>query len=505
TDFDMWLEIIAIGRKAARDKLPEIRNIVGDHVEVQDSSIYLRDIILGAFPSFKRENVFKISGLKKGFQTTQQINAGLLKLLHFIHTQGYGASKIKSVSIEDDVLLVAIDPGVVREIRVEGVPSIRQGMVMREVRVIIGQPFRNDELFQTLTQLHATGRYTVAYSYFEPHIDGGVILVFLLEEAPFPILGIGMGFDSERQARYFAQMSMKSGFLREGEEITVSGKYGIRDSEYGINIRADRLAQTYLGWRLESKYSTREQDMFYRDEVVRVAEVFDVNTEFSALFNLYTWGELSAGIKSEWVKSNNSDIFFKDFINMTLNGIVLKAMLDTEDKKPFPNSGTRFGIEYESYIDYLLSDRAFNKAGFEAEVVQTIFPRNVARLAWRSGVADLTTPRTHQYRLGGINDFPSLVPDRFMALRRISGTFEWRYDMISRYVADAYFLARYDLAAFSDDEDWRPKREDMIHSFSLGFALDTFLGPMEIWYAYSPPSRSLQESDRFMLNLGYRF
>ncbi|MDP8205511.1 MAG: patatin-like phospholipase family protein [Candidatus Electryonea clarkiae] len=504
TDFDNTKAIIQAGRDAAEIALPKIRTIIGEISPVPDRTHWINNIVIGALPVTRREEISIITGLKQGKWSNREINRGLGKLLRHLHEIGYGAAKINTVTIEDSTLLIAIDPGVVREIRIEGVPVLRQGMVMREVRVKMGQPFNNKELLKTITQLHATGRYTVVYSYLKQHPDDGVILTLLLEEAPFPMLGVGMGFDSERQARYFAELTIKSGLLREGEELTLRGKYGIRDKEYDIKLRADRLASTYLGWRIKGAYQEREQDIFQSESdgnIQRVADVYNVNAELITLFNIYTWGELSAGIKSEWVKHHISEVWN----SMNLNATVLEAMLDTEDKKPFPNSGTRIGIRYESYIDYLLSDRAFNTVEFEAELVQTVLPRNVARIAWKSGVADLTTPASHRFRLGGINNFPSFPPDRFMALRRMTGTFEWRYDLISRYVAEAYLIGRYDLAAFSDAESWRPKTEDLIHSYSAGFALDTFLGPMEIWYAYKPKSQSIPETNRFIANLGYRF
>ena len=72
-------------------------------------------------------------------------------------------------------------------------------------------------------------------------------------------------------------------------------------------------------------------------------------------------------------------------------------------------------------------------------------------------------------------------------------------------IAEAYILLRYDIAGFSDAKDWHPQRSDLVQSISLGLALDTFLGPFEIWGGYMPPSQTAAESKRVMVNLGYRF
>ncbi len=503
TDFDDVKEIIEIGRNSARNHLPELLELIEPDLSQPKVTVQLDEIVIGALPSSLREEALKRSKLTTGLSDTRTINRGLESILKYLRELGFSAACLNAKIDEDNVLVIAVEPGIVRDIRIEGVPSRRQGLAMRDVEVKRGQPLRSKDLLKSLTKLHATGRYTVAYSYLEHNSEGGITVVFLLEEAPFPKLGIGLGFDSDRQARYFANLVTGSALLRQGEEITLRGIYGIRDEKYGMSIRMDRLAKTYLGWEIGGWYAKREQDMFdFQGEVLDVFEVLNLNGYVTTVFNLSTWGKLSAGIKSERVQQDYEN---HSWSTMILNSFTLRANLDTEDRKPFPRSGAKVGIAYDSYITQLGSERSFNKLDIDAEAVIPVFHRNVARIAGRSSVSDLTTPMTHRFRVGGITDFPALKPDRFVALRRVSGTFEWRYDLISRYVADAYLLARYDLTAFSDAESWRPKSEEFIHSYAGGFALDTFLGPMEIWYAWSPESDTSPQTDRLTVNLGFRF
>ncbi len=500
-DFDRVKELIASGKRAVQVQSDELRRLVPDGTQ-PELEIYISSILIGALSREQREGLITLSGLETGWQSTRSLNEALERILRHIRSMGYAAAHIHATISQDGALQIAVDPGEVVDIIIEGVPQKRQGVVMRNVGVRIGQPLRQQELVNTLTRLHATGRYTVVYAYIEPHPDGGVILRLLLDNAPFPKLGLSLGFDTDRQARYYANYVDVPGILKQGEELTLKAIYGTRDESYTLSFRVDRVARTYLGWELSAGYLFREQDFFaLNGDVLRTADIKTSMSEFSALFNLKTWGKVSGGIRLEHIEHDIPGVEESE----NLACFQIEGVLDTEDRQPFPRSGIAVKIQYDSYLGYLNSERAFNRLQFKAEAVVPILPRYIGRVAWHTGVADLTTPATHEFRIGGLQDFPAFRTDRFMGLRFIHGTGELRFDLISRIIADAYILARYDVMAFSDDESWRPKKEELVHSYSAGFALDTILGPMEIWYGFSPPSRSAESHQRVAVNLGYRF
>ncbi len=506
TDFGYAEEIVDAGRREAERLLPSILGLVEPDLDRPKLIIDVKRVVLGDLSGSRRElaireTAIRMMGIAPRSNSTEEVNQGLERLLRYLRRQGYGAARIKADLRDDGTLFIAVDPGVVREIRVEGVPENHIAMVMRDVRVKPGLPLRSRDLMKTLVQLHATGRYTTVYSYFERHEGEGVILNFLLEEAPFPKLGLGLGFDSDRGSRYFAELALQ-GLLRQGEELHLWAAYGQRDQDYEVSFRTDRLARTYIGWRASAGWREHERDLFNQEgEVVRVAEIQSFDAEANALFNLRTWGTLSLGLMSERVDDDLSGIWNRDF----LNAVTMRAAVDTEDRHPFPRSGMRVDARYDFYLSQLGSERSFNRFDLHAEVVTPVIPRYVIRLAVVSGLADLTTPSSHRFSIGGIEGFPSLMTDRFIALRHISGTGELRFDLISRIIADAYLLARYDITAFSDQKDWRPRRDDFVQSIAFGVALDTLLGPMELWYAYTPYSATLPEEYRVALNIGYRF
>ena len=506
TDFNRAEEIIAAGREAARRALPELKRWLGPFTPPRPMVREYDRVRLSGVTAELMPGANAALGLSPGRMSNHRVNEGLDRLLRYLHRSGWGAARLRAEidSANGLALNIVVFPGIVRRIRVAGVPESRAAMVRREIRIPVGQPLRSGDLLKSITQLHATGRYSTVFARIERRSDYGVDVIFQIEEAPFPRLGLGLGFDSDRKGRYFADLVLQNRLIRQGDELRLRAVYGERDQKYTLESRANRLFRTYLGWRAQAGFREHRRELFdSRGETVRDAVWSTWEEEFSTLFNLLTWGQLSAGLRGEQVSDDFAGPEIR--VNRNLAALTFGATLDTEDRKPFPRSGTRLAAQYDTYLGELGSERAFNRLSLEGEVVSPLMPRVVLRLAAKGGVADLTTPATHRFSVGGIDDFTALRPDRFIALRRLSGCVELRYDLVSRIIADAYLTGRYDLAAFSDDENWRPRTEDLIHSFALSMALDTALGPMELWVAFSPESSNGPEETRVAVNLGYRF
>lgn len=285
---------------------------------------------------------------------------------------------------------------------------------MREVRIPVGEPLRSSELFKTLTRLHASGRFIIAHSQITPHPDGGIVVCLCLEEAPFPRLGIGLGFDSDRKSRYFAEMTWEQDVIEQIEALSILGVYGERDQHVKLSLVASRLFKTYLGWKTSFHFHAHERDNFDEDGVVlETARLRFYDFNVGAQYNLWTWGTLS----TSWIFQQTEQKVMRPWENYHsafLSGFSLKAAFDTKDRDPFPRSGVAVDVNYESYLTLLGSEESFNRLQLNAELVTPILHRLVGRAVVKNWVSDRTTPSTHLFSLGGITDFPAFRPDRFL-------------------------------------------------------------------------------------------
>jgi len=501
TDFNTIRKIIQAGREVTEANIEKIKSITPEIIEPPDLVINVKGLELAFDHPIKREWLPEDIGLTTGKRTTRDLNRGLERLLRAFKLWGYGATSIQSDITPEGILRINVDLGIVRNIRIEGIDEKMISMALREIKVDESQPLIINELQKSIKSLHATGRYSTVYCYFEQQEDYGIDLVFLLEEAPMPRFALGMGFDSDRRTRYLGEVAFPNPLIHLGKEVIVRARYGEYDRSYSLNFRADRLARTYIGWRGKLEYNDIDIPIYnVKGQRIRFADEWNSNAQLDALFNLSTFGSLSAGYNISRV----TDLIDGNDRYSAYQSLMIRGTIDTEDRRPFPRSGTFIDFSYNVYWN-LYKELSFNTISVELEEVIPIYSRLVGRLNFFSGIAEVTTPSTHRYVIGGITDFTALRTYRFLALRKLSGTAELRYDLISRMIADTYILFRYDLAAFSDQKDWRPQRNDLIQSYAVGMAMDTFLGPMELWGAFSPKSKNGPETKRIVVNLGYRF
>ncbi len=501
-DFDKVDEIIESGRQATKNYVNKIREFLPEHVNPPQVWTTVNGLNLTFRNPSYREMVPEQIGLTLGVRTTASINAGLTNLLKGLRKWDFGAARIKTNLTAKGILNVQVDLGEVREIRVNGIPEKHLPHILREMRVKEGFPLKTNDLIASVRQIHATGRYSTVYCYQKKHPDHGIILTMLLEEAPLPRLGLGLGYDTDRNSRYSGRLAFSNPITFIGsDEIVLRAIYGDKDRNFILNLRADRLAKTYIGWRAGIEYSETERDIFDSEgRDIRQGDVWAFRAKLETMFNLKTWGSLSVGLGSERISDNLENRSNKTYNNL----VMIRATLDTEDRRPFPNSGTYLDFRYNTHL-VTGGENNFNTVELKFEAVTPVMKRATFRIAFNGGISEDTTPLTHRFSIGGIQTFPALLPYRFNALRFINATSEFRYDLISRMISETYLLARYDIAAFNDQRDWRPQREDLIQSFSLGIALDTYLGPLELWGAYSPESDSAPKEERVFVNLGYYF
>ncbi len=503
TEFDDVREIIEAGRMAAYEQLDAIRTLIGPLPEPYVTIDSLSQVHVLGVPENDLDEIYNSLQILTGEVPRSEVNAGITRMLRALREAGYCASTVLPYLYDDGTLMLMVNPGRVDDIIIEGISEHRQGVVNRELSVRVGEPLKTQALLKSIVQLHATGRYTVVYAWLERSFANGINVHLYLEEAPFPKVGIGMGFDSDRKSRYFAEFQMPLNLLHQGEELRFRAMYGSMDRDYSVTLQTNRLATTYLGLDLKAGFRKRYRRLYDFDgETIREIEYRIHYGSVNSQFNLYTWGTISAGLLYERV-SDDLDPLQWELLH--LNALVFRGVLDTEDRKPYARRGFRLDVSVHTYVEWLASERAFNIVNVETGIVSPVMRRLIGRLNLATHVADLTTPSSHRIRIGGMTVFPAFPPDRFLALRFVRGTAELRYDLISQLIADAYIIARYDVAAFSDAEDWRPEVEDLLHCYSAGFALDTMLGPIELFYSYTPESASASETYRLAVNFGYRF
>jgi predicted acylesterase/phospholipase RssA len=501
TDFDEYAAIIGAGRKALDDQVDQIRSLLPTTPAAPELMVPVGRVRMSRDYEGKLPVPLPTFELDPGTYSTRELNKRLTDFMWQVRKLGYGMARLETFA-SDGELYVNLKMGVLGELYASGVDDYSARIQLREVGLKRGQILMTDDIIDALQDIHATQRYTTVYCELNQLTDGKLGLTFILEPAPPARLGIGLGYGSDWGARYKATLVVDQPLPTIGEELSLHAMFGEHRQEYYAQIRADRIAGSYAGWQGMVRYQRSDVPLYDRDgKRTNYALLGKSTAGLTALFNLYTWGRLSAGIKGERAEDEMDGFERENYYT----AFELRGELDTEDRKPFPNSGARVDVSYDSYFSELGSERAFSVFDMTMRYTFPVTNRLFFQAGVRGGVAELTTPSSHRFSIGGLNNFAALATYRYLALRQVGMTGTLRYDLISRLIADAYVMLRYDGVAYGNDSDWKPEQKDIINSFSAGFALDTRLGPLEIWSAWTPPAESHLYHHRVAVNFGYRF
>jgi NTE family protein len=422
-------------------------------------------------------------------------------LVSLYRNQGYSLMHIRSITLDGDgTMTLSLDEGRLRSISVEGLKRIRAWTVLREFPLRTGEVFVLRRAERGLAQIYGTDLFeSVLLSMTPAHPGESAIL--RVRERESPQLRLGGGFSSERKGRGFAEFLNDNvgGF---GARLSLFGRYAEMDEEARARLVFDRIFKTYLtadltgGWlREEYNFYNRQHDKegFYFFE--RTGGDLWLGQQF------WRWGQLAAGCGFENIRAGG--VPDEPMTQLALAGA--RMLVDTEDKYPFPTRGIKFSAIYHAAIPDWSDNWAFNRVDISADLNYPVLERTVFHSAGFYQWNDRELPLWGQYRLGGRESLLGLHEAELTGNCRLSGLFEVRYDLLSRFLADAYVSVLYTVGAVSERSDPLPDARTYLHGVGLSLSLSTFLGPFYFTYGHLLPSHGSEDQPRFYVDLGHSF
>lgn len=114
-------------------------------------------------------------------------------------------------------------------------------------------------------------------------------------------------------------------------------------------------------------------------------------------------------------------------------------------------------------------------------------------------------PAWAQFPLGGENSLLGLHVAERLGNSRSALLAELRYDLISRWLSDAYLSGAYTVGAVSAQSDPLPPVAQYVHGVGLAFSLATLLGPMRVSASQRLDVRLAHRTTLWYVNLGHEF
>ena len=419
------------------------------------------------------------------------------RIISLYREQGYALAAITHTEVKDGILYITIDEGKIASLKVEGGRS----SALNELRLNPGELFNWNTAKKGLNRIYGSDIYeTVRLK--TRKVKRGHEITLALDRRTFPLIRLGARFDRERKGSGFAEF-IHEDLLASGTAVNILAALGEKDTRASAGLSADKILRTYLSFNAGLYYNKNEHPFFDLQhkrmpgyEYERAGAVFGLGQ------HLFRWGMLSATLKMERAFSDHPD----DEPEQKLASLTLESEIDTYDRYPFPDSGEKIRLSFQTSGEPVPGDAKYSK--FEGDIQRWFQIRNrwSAYLRLRGGYAEPTVPTFEKFSLGGLHDFGGLHDREVLGNQMFGGSYGLRYDLLSRFLAEAFVTARYDFAQIVDGTDVLEFKQGFFRQgFSLSFALNTLLGPVELAWGWAAPYKDIPQNHLLYFSIGHEF
>lgn len=432
---------------------------------------------------FKGNSIFSDSILLAQIQTELGTPINYLKskddisrIIQLYKQNGYALININEINLKKDTLAFVIDEGIISAIIIEGNERTRDYVIRREFPLKSGNIFNINKADEGLNNIHSTGLFeTVSFEVVRDKLL--VKLIIRVKEKPFNLMKLSYRYDLERKSKGMIELADEN-FIGTGNQISLTGQYGIKDQLIKFRFRDDRIFKSFMTYNLDVFHS-RQKNYNYFDGI-QAGEYLQKESGFSFSFGqqIKRLGVFSVTAVLNSIELQEITGYGYPTGKFDLKTIALQSIVDTQDQIPFPQTGKYYQFFYKmSSAKFLNSQKSFIKLFNSIEFYNTFLRRNTIhpKLFW--GTSDLTTPFTEQFRLGGQSSFFGLRENELIGRHFVVASLEYRYLFPFRLPVNFYWSIRYDVgAAWKNQLDINVK--DFISGVGTSLALATPVGPI---------------------------
>ena len=419
------------------------------------------------------------------------------KIIQLYRDRGFALAAIEEAALAGDTLRIKINEGRIVKL------TVREGRLgaLNDLGIKTGEIFNWNKARRGLNRLYGTDIYETVRLTADKQSEG-YELILILDRRSFPLIRLGARYDLERKSKWKAEF-IHEDILGSGTSVVFSASPGKKDDKFGFEIFADRILGTYVSFNTGIFYQDLKYPLYdsrhnryldYRYErtwgIIRVGQ------------HIARWGMLSAALKMERSLSDHPD----DNPDLRSGALIFESAIDTYDRYPFPRSGEALRLTFQTAGEIVPGDVTYAK--FSSHFQRWIQLRNrwCLNLRLRGGYAEPTIPTWEKFSLGGLNDFGGLYEREVLGNQLFKGSIGVRFDLLSRFLAEAFISARYDFGQIVDGTDALQFEKGFFRQgVSLSFALNTFIGPIEFAYGWAAPYKEIPQNHILYFSAGHEF
>lgn len=415
---------------------------------------------------------------------------------------------------------------------IQGNDQYTRGYIKGKLRFNLGEKIPFDELKQGINNLSATGNFKAIR--YELASNGlGTDLILKLKENPTKMfIKMSAHYDDLYKSSALINLTKKNFLMKDdvasfdfilGDHIRYNMQYYLDKGYYwsfGVNSK-------FTDFNSEIDYSliqgnfdvpsdpnirrvnldvTDLTNQIYLQTVLREEFAFRVGAEHKLLkYSTRTLNQLGEGLE---VASTSERTYFENSNYFSAFG---KITLDTYDDKYFPTKGLLFDSDFHLYLFSSDFNNNFREFSVGKGRLGTVIPllHNLSFNIEAEGGVKLGTSgvTSFDFILGGfgndfVNNFVPFFGYDFLSLP--GNSFVKGYGRLDYRIAPKnHILFSANFANVADDlfrtGDWFS--EPNFSGYGLGYGFESFLGPIQIYYSWSPEIKN----DSIFFSVGYWF
>jgi NTE family protein len=435
--------------------------------------------------------------------------------LQNLRKEGYQKQPLKSISNDS----IYID-----EINVNGNKNYTRAYVVGRFKIKTPGMVAYKDLTNGISNLQATDNFAKINYEIIDEKDATVLKVDLIESEVNNYLRLGLHFDELLRSAALINLTRKNILFDNdiisidaivGDNIRYNFDYYIDKGRYwsiGVHSEFIKFEQDVSGGFVEAVGNTgplgvNSLELKYNDWTQQVF----LQTRLNKSLNFVTGAEIKTlNVFTETLVTDDPEDNVTDFSDGTIGSIYGKVLVDSYDNAQFPSSGWKVDGNFHLYLFNSEFGERFKE--FSIAQVEVSHAQRFGNLTLRgSAHVGITIGDTNNsaldFYLGGygsrkINNLVSFYGYDFISVSgdtMIKTLFEIDYEIFKKnhIVLSANFADAQN--GLFEQRDWFSN--EGYDGYAVGYGIETFLGPVEIKYSFSP-----QDDDGLLfVSLGFKF
>ncbi|HHM02611.1 MAG TPA: hypothetical protein ENJ15_06320 [Caldithrix abyssi] len=428
------------------------------------------------------------------------LNDDFDRLRKLYHARGYTLMEIEKVEFTNRILKIFINEGVFGKVTVTGNKNTRPYVISREFQIRPGAIFNWLDVKKRLANLYGTQLFNRVTADVQRHGQTADVEIHV-DEKPSVRLQFGGKGDNDRLFQAYLELSDEN-LLGRGVKAKAQARVGNRDGWLGLRFRSERIFTSlftfrgilFYSWEVNPRFWHTPYQGRYREERAGIRLLLGRQVE--------RFGLVSAEIKAQRVRNSVEEGLLIPERTLQLRSFALRSVTDKRDRIDFPTRGEYNYWEWESGNTVLLqSQQGYSKIRLHLETYSHLFNANhVLHLKFDGGLADISTPFSEYFRIGGFRQFYGLLEKERSGRQMMILSAGYRWRLPFKIITPVYLGVRYDLGNVWQQPSLSLRTSELLAASGVSVGWETLLGPLNIAWGQNAFGRK-----QFYLSWGFSY